>query len=566
MSGFEESGLAGKHSIRKGFKECREPEAFISTFQQENCVLLSSLHPALHLLDLQEVKRVVFHQSVISDLSEKLIKRINASDYNDQKLKELIDHTIQFIHVDALRPVIMTALKKLKEVKPETIELISLNEKIYNDCPIEVKRKVWMKKHPLFGDAVGPILNRYIIEKQSLIYSTENTKSQNFFSLSTRERRQKPIVKQLVEMIGTSIDLYNLVLQFLRTLFLRTKEENYCSLRSELLMAFHDADIKEIHQVDPCHKFTWCLDACIRDKSIDTRRLKELQTFLDTIKNGQEEVMGDIAMILCDPYATNTIIVSIMQVLNKLIAVDVLPRSSGDLMFLIRLLCLSLGAWDMIKAQNFKEESLNIDIVTKFLPLLMSIMMDCMGDESNENPNNIKVPDNLFKFIQESTPSQLIVCYYLNQVIQSDKVAILEVVLPQFAQVLKNQVISTYVFNLFVHRFACCEENFSRTRYLNLVFDQFLFVWLQNDDAFHHILRLLWFVYQKVDSQELVRLLTATQPLSKHTDVIHDLHARLVDIIASSKVNTPLSTGSNEHNNSISPVTSPNTLFQGITS
>ena len=292
MAGFEESGLAGKHSIRRGFIESRDPESFISTFQQENCVLLSSLHPALHLLDLQDVKRVIFHQSVISDLSEKLIKRINDSEYSDQKLKELLDHTIQFIHVDTLRPVIMTALKKLSEIKPETIELISLNEKIYQDCPIEVKRRVWMKKHPLFGDAVGPVLNRYILEKQNLLYSTENTKLQNFFSLPPRERRQKPIVKQLVEMIGCSIDLYNLVLQFLRTLFLRTKEENYCSLRSELLMAFHDADIKEIRQVDPCHKFTWCLDACIRDKSIDTRRLKELQTFLDSIKKGQEEVIG----------------------------------------------------------------------------------------------------------------------------------------------------------------------------------------------------------------------------------------------------------------------------------
>ena len=57
-------------------------------------------------------------------------------------------------------------------------------------------------------------------------------------------------------------------------------------------MAFHDADVKEIRLVDPCHKFTWCLDACIRDKSIDSKRLKELQSFLDNTKKGQEEIIG----------------------------------------------------------------------------------------------------------------------------------------------------------------------------------------------------------------------------------------------------------------------------------
>jgi hypothetical protein len=29
--------------------------------------------------------------------------------------------------------------------------------------------------------------------------------------------------------------------------------------------------------VDPCHKFTWCLDACIREKNVDIKRSRELQ-------------------------------------------------------------------------------------------------------------------------------------------------------------------------------------------------------------------------------------------------------------------------------------------------
>lgn len=36
--------------------------------------------------------------------------------------------------------------------------------------------------------------------------------------------------------------------------------------------------------MDPCHKFTWCLDACIREKNVDIKRSRELQGFLDSIK------------------------------------------------------------------------------------------------------------------------------------------------------------------------------------------------------------------------------------------------------------------------------------------
>ena len=42
--------------------------------------------------------------------------------------------------------------------------------------------------------------------------------------------------------------------------------------------------MQDIISVDPCHKFTWCLDACIREKNVDVKRSRELQGFLDSIK------------------------------------------------------------------------------------------------------------------------------------------------------------------------------------------------------------------------------------------------------------------------------------------
>lgn len=62
------------------------------------------------------------------------------------------------------------------------------------------------------------------------------------------------VVQKLTQMVGKNVKLYDMVLQFLRTLFLRTRNVHYCTLRAELLMSLHDLDISDICSVDPCHK------------------------------------------------------------------------------------------------------------------------------------------------------------------------------------------------------------------------------------------------------------------------------------------------------------------------
>ena len=125
---------------------------------------------------------------------------------------------------------------------------------------------------------MSPILTKYIEDKETTLFSHESL-SENFFSPSPKVRRQGDAIQQLTKMVGKSIKLYDMVLQFLRTLFLRTRNVHYCTLRAEILMTLHDNDIHEICSVDPCHKFTWCLDACIRERFVDSKRARELQGF-----------------------------------------------------------------------------------------------------------------------------------------------------------------------------------------------------------------------------------------------------------------------------------------------
>ena len=44
----------------------------------------------------------------------------------------------------------------------------------------------------------------------------------------------------------------------------------------------------EISDGDRCHKFAWCLDACVRGGGLEEKKLKELYSFLDSIEGGDE--------------------------------------------------------------------------------------------------------------------------------------------------------------------------------------------------------------------------------------------------------------------------------------
>lgn len=269
--------------------------------QVENGILLPSLRPMLPLLDLHGVRRLDFHTSVLEELREKLVAHINElgnkeGRERDKKLKELLTKSFPVVRVKSLRPVVMSILRNTPQIDDKYLRILVRDKELYMDTDTEVKRQIWRDNQSLFGDEVSPLLSQYIREKEHILFDHTNL-TNLFFLPSPKVRRQGEVVQKLANMIGTSVKLYDMVLQFLRTLFLRTRNVHYCTLRAELLMALHDLEVQEIISVDPCHKFTWCLDACIREKNVDIKRSRELQGFLDNIKRGQEQVLGNFTIL-----------------------------------------------------------------------------------------------------------------------------------------------------------------------------------------------------------------------------------------------------------------------------
>ena len=232
----------------------------------------------------------------MEDLRDRLLQRVaelasKPDKANLKILNDLLTKSFPVVNVKALRPVVLCIMQHLPKIKQEYLTVIVDNKDLYAEASVEVKQQIWQDNQALFGDEVSPLLSKYIDDRENLLFNHESQQAA-FFQSSTKSRRQDEVVQQLTKMVGKNIKLYDMVLQFLRTLFLRTRNVHYCTLRAELLMALHDADAHEIVTLDPCHKFAWCLDACIRERIIDAKRGRELQGFLDGLKRGAEQVLG----------------------------------------------------------------------------------------------------------------------------------------------------------------------------------------------------------------------------------------------------------------------------------
>uniref|UniRef100_A0A131XN05 Putative negative elongation factor b n=1 Tax=Ixodes ricinus TaxID=34613 RepID=A0A131XN05_IXORI len=532
MAGLEEVGIPGGEFLREALTNCSDPLRAIEEFQEENGILLPSLRPMLPLLDLHGVCRLEFHTSVLDELKERLLQQIEnlgKQEGREKKLRELLQKSFPVIRVPALRPVVMCILKNMEHVDEKYLKQLVSDKTLYKECDVQVKRQIWQEHQSLFGDEVLPLLSQYIRDKEEALWSGPADVA--FFGPSPKQRRQGPVLQKLLVMVGRNVVLYDMVLQFLRTLFLRTRNSHYCTLRVELLMALHDLEVQDITAVDPCHKFTWCLDACIREKNVDTKRSRELQGFLDSIKRGQEQVLGDLSMTLCDPYAINFLAQSSMKIIHHLINMEGLPRDNQVLVLLLRMLALGLQAWDMISGQQYKEPKLDSQLVTKFLPALMSLMVDDQvrslsarlpQDDRESAITTIEhsgpPPDAYQAYVQENSVASVLALYYtFSTARQRDRLGLMRV-LGSLAGAEGQRAYQDPFLHTLVGHLVPLGEEFAHEDFCTVVFDEFFLSALSGASALpaaRHLLRLLWHIHPRLPHARLQGLLKALQPLAQ---------------------------------------------------
>uniref|UniRef100_H3C1Z2 Negative elongation factor complex member B n=1 Tax=Tetraodon nigroviridis TaxID=99883 RepID=H3C1Z2_TETNG len=525
--------------------------------QMENGILLPTLQSALPFLDLHGTPRLEFHQSVFDELRENLMERVaviaegkEADRYS--KLEELLEKSFPLVKMPSIQPVVMQVLKHLPKVPEKKLKIVMADKELYKVCAVEVKRQIWQDNQALFGDEVSPLLKQYIVEKEAALFSSDVSVLHSFFSPSPKTRRQGEVVLKLTQMIGKNVKLYDMVLQFLRTLF-RTRNVHYCTLRAELLMSLHDLDITEICSVDPCHKFTWCLDACIREKFVDGKRARELQGFLDG-KKGQEQVLGDLSMILCDPFACNTLVLSIMRNLQELLSQDALPRDSPDLMLLLRMLSLGQGAWDMIDSQVFKEPRLDKEVVTCFLPAMMSVVVDdniftveqkLPSEEKSSQAYPTLLPDAFYRFLRENRVACEMGLYYIFHIAKLRNKNALQRLLPALVDTYNDMAFGDIFLHLLTGHLTLLSDEFGSEDFCSVVFDGFLLTSFSSKENVHrHILRMLVHLHHKVAPSCMESLMKTLEPPKQRlgpqsSEPLKELYTKLTEKLEAQKKSSP---------------------------
>ncbi|OXB80673.1 UNVERIFIED_CONTAM: hypothetical protein H355_005602 [Colinus virginianus] len=512
-AGLQELGVANGEDLKETLTNCTEPLKAIEQFQTENGVLLPSLQSALPFLDLHGTPRLEFHQSVFDELREKLLERVSAIalegkvEERYKKLEDLLEKSFSLVKMPSIQPVVMCVMKHLPKVPEKKLKLVMADKDLYKACAVEVKRQIWQDNQALFGDEVSPLLKQYILEKENILFSNDISVLHNFFSPSPKARRQGEVVQKLTQMIGKNVKLYDMVLQFLRTLFLRTRNVHYCTLRAELLMSLHDLEISEICTVDPCHKFTWCLDACIREKFVDNKRARELQGFLDGVKKGQEQVLGDLSMILCDPFAINTLALSTIRHLQDLVGQDTLPREA--------------------------------ELITKFLPMLMSFVVDdhtfnvdqkLPSEEKGPIPYPSTIPEAFTKFLQDNRIACEIGLYYILHITkQRNKNAFLRL-LPALVETFSDLAFSDIFLHLLTGNLTLLGDEFAVEEFCTGLFDGFFLTACSRKENVHrHVLRLLLHLHHKVAPAKLESLQKALEPTKQSGEAVKELHNQLTE-------------------------------------
>lgn len=550
FAGLPELGISNGEDLKETLTNCTEPLKAIDQFQTENGILLPTLQSALPFLDLHGTPRLEFHQSVFDELRDKLMERVaTIAEGKDEerygKLEELLEKSFPLVKMPSIQPVVMQVLKHLPKVPEKKLKLVMADKELYKVCAVEVKRQIWQDNQALFGDEVSPLLKQYIVEKEAALFSSDLSILHNFFSPSPKARRQGEVVLKLTQMIGKNVKLYDMVLQFLRTLFLRTRNVHYCTLRAELLMSLHDLDISEICSVDPCHKFTWCLDACIREKFVDAKRARELQGFLDGVKKGQEQVLGDLSMILCDPFACNTLVLSTVRNLQELLSQDALPRDSPDLMLLLRMLSLGQGAWDMIDSQVFKEPRLELEVVTRFLPAMLSVHVDdytftveqkLPSEEKTSLSYPTALPDNFNKYLHENRVACEMGLYYALHIAKQRNKNALQRLLPALVETHNEMAFGDIFLHLLTGHLTLLSDEFGTEEFCSAVFDGFLLASFSSKENVHrHTLRLLLHLHHKVLPSCLETLLKSLEPPKQSSDQVKELYTQLTEKLEAQK-------------------------------
>eukprot|EP00047_Mylnosiga_fluctuans_P006705 m.248591 g.248591 ORF g.248591 m.248591 type:complete len:568 (-) comp15767_c0_seq1:140-1843(-) len=396
--------LDARAEVREGLAQ-NDPQKFIDGFQTAHGLREASCLSVLNLLDLHMVPRSKVYASILEHLSAKLISRI--ATLNFDQLKAMLPKTYPYVSSPELRAVPFGILQRmclLGNIPVDVSKSLAETPRVFELAPIEIKRQVWEANSKLFTQTMLRVLRVYCTETPYAAMNMDDLRR-----VLPQARYHDSALVSILDLIGQSKELYNSFLAILRTQFFKGAERVYCTLRADALMALHEAAVAALYQVDPCHKLTWCTAACMREGTMDLRRAQDLMALVEAHKD--TAVIGDAAMVLGDPFATQMLTATIVRALGDSVTAYQLPAESELLGIALRLRSLGESAVDILKNTTFSLPPPSPQLVTVFLPLVAAMMVKDRLTAAAEPRVLLDCPAGLWAWMADPIASRVILHY-----------------------------------------------------------------------------------------------------------------------------------------------------------
>eukprot|EP00742_Colponemidia_sp_Colp-10_P006623 GILJ01007097.1.p1 GENE.GILJ01007097.1~~GILJ01007097.1.p1 ORF type:complete len:559 (+),score=89.17 GILJ01007097.1:45-1721(+) len=487
-----------------------DPRRAIKEFQEQNGLMDPVSASAMSLLDVLGVSRAETYKGLMQTLREKLLASIPT--LGQTQLDSLLSETFPYIAIPELQCIPLALLERHPKVPEPFLQKLAdaRDTSLYKDLPLSVKIQIWEVVQDLFQSEVFLLFTQYINEATAvttgyqmvLTGSAQNPK---------RRRETNPILQQLAKYVGSSVVLYHQTLHFIRTLFVNTANAAFCTLRSELLMALHDLGVAEIRDADPSHRFTWCLDACIRDECVEERRLKEMQSYFESLP-ANDATYGDIAMVLHDPNACNMLLRNILSVLTELMETNRSPKKHGKLKYLSQLVTLGYKAHDIARTQTeFALPKLDKSIMNEFYPLFIQLL----AADRSEIESEVSLGESMLPFIMAFELSRKVLFLYTVSRIRERDVSSLRRLLQTLSKLEPSALEDLSFLVSFVTEVALLGERFDPTL-RHVLLDEFLLELVPTSVLLHeNMIKIVADHSDRISTRELLQYLAKTWPIAK---------------------------------------------------
>ncbi|KAG0347123.1 Cofactor of BRCA1 [Podila humilis] len=341
------------------------------------------------LLDHHGKTRFEVHSSCMKALKTKLLHKLETTQMDDARFEATLKQMLPYIDVEGLRELPLTLLGRFPDKIPKKfLTKIAATDALFKIAPKEVQRRVWVDNQTKFREDIIPVVREYMTDPDIVRLSLEMSIEHPAKVIT--QRRSHASIKILMDMIGGITTLYNYLGMYLRSLYVQTNDAVYCTLRFDLLMAMHEANMGSITNVDPCHELVWNLDACNRTMSMDERRVANIRKFFDKVGR-DDPVHGDIAMILNDPFTSNMIASRLLDLLNEATQNGKPAQSEEILIWTATMLNLGAHARRIINSQKFRIPKVESIVTEKFLTMLTNcILDDTLGQLKREADENVE--------------------------------------------------------------------------------------------------------------------------------------------------------------------------------